>query len=191
MAAALDKVLLLGLSSITASWSPVLSSTFRYSPGPIQATVRFLFGDGRTSLISCLVSVQRLITLESQKENYLTPTCYLKLQTPIQLHQLLSSLFFFFSRQNLFFPLIFSIISSFSFSIWAIPSALAEALGVLIHDRITWFWHSLHVLPAYPCIILSLQRCAVDTCSFKLLLSLPRPCPLAACVITARASYFQ
>lgn len=168
MAAALVKVLLLGLSSITASRSQIFSSTFRYSPGPMKVTVRFLFGDGRTSLISCLVSVQRLITLESHKENYLAPTSYLKLQTLIQLHQLLSSLPFFFSRQNLFFPLIFSIVPIFSVSIWAIPSVLAGALGVLIHGRITWFWHSLHSLPAYPCMTLSLQRFAVGTCSFRL-----------------------
>ncbi|CAN8190964.1 unnamed protein product [Coccothraustes coccothraustes] len=42
-------------------------------------------------------------------------------------------------RQNLFFPLIFTIVLIFSVSIWAIPSVLAEALGVLIHGRITWF----------------------------------------------------
>jgi len=45
-----------------------------------------------TSLVFCLVSVQRLITLESQEENYLAPTSYLQLQTPIQLDQLLPSL---------------------------------------------------------------------------------------------------
>lgn len=139
MAAALFKVLLLGLSSITASRSPIFSSTFRYSPGPIKITVRFFFGDGRTSLISCLVSVQRLITLESQKENHLALTSNLKRQTPIRLHQLLSSLSFFFSGQNLFFLLIFSIVPIFSVSIWAIPSVLAEALGELIHGRISWF----------------------------------------------------
>lgn len=101
------------------------------------------------------------------------------------------TLFFSFLGKTCFFSpdLPHSLI--FSVSIWAIPSVLAEALGVLIHGRITWFWHSLHSLPAYLWIILSLQRCAVDTCSFRLPLCLPHPSPLPACVITAHASYLE
>lgn len=70
-----------------AQFSLTLSDT-------ILVTVRFLFGDGRTSLVSCLGLVQRLITLESQEENYLAPVSYLKLQALLQLDQLLSSLLF-------------------------------------------------------------------------------------------------